>query len=121
MEIDPDDVGRLEKLETHAVQTSSRLDHIERTQVHHGNKLDQIVTAVTRAEGKPVFEIAKTVSMVRDLFAIGAILASLSIWLVLTLTAANDRVTELQIKYQADRLSWIESRFNWRAAIEATK
>jgi len=95
---------RFEQLETHAIKTEGRLDTIERTQHQHGSKLDQIVTAVTRYDSRPVFDIQKTVSMVRDVFAICAVIASLSVWLVLTLTSSRDAATTLEISYLKERL-----------------
>lgn len=51
--VNPEENGRLDKLEDHAIRTEGRLNAIERTQSVHGDKLDQIVNAVTRQESRP--------------------------------------------------------------------
>ncbi len=126
--VDDDDNQRLDKLETHAMQTTARLDHIEKTQGQHSTKLDQIFTAVTRAEGRPSFDLWKAVSSVRDVLAIGAVIGTLSVWLVITLTAAENRVTETKIAWQAEKIEWqserlrrLEASFNWVPRIEMNK
>lgn len=129
-EVDTDD--RLGTLERHAVKTESRLDGIERTQVDHGAKLERIVNAVTGFESRPRFDVHKILSSVRDLVVVASVFASLSLWFVLTITAANDKATELEIKHQAEkveiklsafreRLAWLENGLRWTAQIEAVK
>lgn len=122
------DDDRLEKLEKHATKTEGRLDTIEKTQGHHSTKLDQIFTAVTRAEGRPQFDLWKAVSSVRDVLAIGAVIGSLSVWLVLTLTAAENRVTETKLAWQVEKIEWqnerikrLEAAFEWTAKTEKIK
>ena len=69
------------------------------------------------------------ISTVRDLFAIGAVIATLSVWLVLTLTAANDRAAELVLKHQGEvadlkisvlqnRIDRMSNALNWKATME---
>ena len=96
---------RLGTLEEHASKTEGRLGIIEGVQHTHGEKLDQIVNAVTRHDARPVFDMAKTVTMVAHLFVIGATVATLSVWLILILTAANDKVVEVELRITKERLN----------------
>lgn len=91
---------RLDKLEDHALKTEGRLGIIEQTQSIHGTKLDQIVQAVTTYGARPVFDAHRTVSLVRDVVVMASVFSSLAVWLVLTLTSANDKVTETRLMYQ---------------------
>lgn len=106
--------GRLALLEDHATRTEGRLGVIERTQGEHGDKLDRIMTAVTRYDASPKFDLQKNVSMIRDLVVMASVIASLAVWLVLTLTAANDRVTELKLQQQAEKIEWLSKRVDWQ-------
>jgi hypothetical protein len=108
--------GRLADLEGHATRTEGRLGVIERTQldqgrvqIEHGDKLDRIMTAVTRYDARPIFNIhewVRTAGVVIGLsLTAGGIFSSLAVWLVLTLTAANDRVQEVELRYTKERLT----------------
>lgn len=132
----PDDDTRFSKLEAHAIKTEGRIETIERTQVQHSTKLDQIFTAVTKAEGRPVFDIWRAVSSLRDVVLLAGSVGTLAVWLVLTLTAANTRVTEERLAFQKeygtvierlndsrfkaleDRAAWLTDRFNWKPSFE---
>lgn len=132
----PDDDYRFTKLEAHAIKTEGRIETIERTQVQHSAKLDQIFTAVTKAEGRPVFDIWRAVSSLRDVVLLAGSVGTLAVWLVLTLTAANTRVTEERLAFQKElsgeryelinlrfkaldeRTDWLRDRFNWKPSFE---
>lgn len=117
---------RLDKLETTSIQVEGRLGTIERTQAAQSVVIEKIHTAVTLAQGRPQFDIWKAVSSMRDIFAICAIVGSLSVWLVLTLTAANNQAQEIKLAWQSDRIEWankrlerLEASFSWVPRIEA--
>ncbi len=93
------DDNRLKVLETQGVKTEGRLTHVENTLVVHGSKLDQIITAVNTFSGRPVFDIHKVISSVRDVIVIAGAASSLAVWFVLTLTAAENRATALELAH----------------------
>lgn len=118
--------GRLDKLENTSIQVEGRLGTIERRQEAQSVVIEKIHTAVTLAQGRPQFDFWKAVSSVRDLFAICAVVGSLSVWLVLTLTRAENDVTAIKLAWQADRIDMaskrierLESSFSWVPRIEA--
>jgi hypothetical protein len=111
--------GRLALLEDHATRTEGRLGVIERTQVDHGDKLDRIVVAVTRYDALPKSDFSKNVSMARDLVVMGSVLASLAVWLVITLTAANDRVTDLRLQVVSEKIDWVTKRVDWQPQVQS--
>lgn len=95
---------RLDILENHAVKTEGRVGVIEQTLGVHGEKLDQIVTAVTRYDARPVFDFHTWVKTIGVLIGMGSVFGGLAVWLVLTLTAADARVTEVKLHYAEIRL-----------------
>jgi hypothetical protein len=119
--------GRLDKLEDQAIRTNGRLDAIEATQASHGAKLDGIgaslnnlAHSLVKYDSRPQFDLAKTVSVVRDTFAILAVLGSLAVWFVLTMTAANNQLTVERIARVEDRVTWMRDKFDWRPNLETT-
>lgn len=117
---------RLVKLEDHATKTNSRLDAIEVTQASHGVKLDHIGTSINQLahtlvkyDSQPRFDIYKTVSVVRDVFAICAILGSLSVWFVLTMTQASNQLTAERLSRAEERITWMRDQFSWKPHLEA--
>jgi hypothetical protein len=108
--------GRLDKLEGHAVSTEHRLGNLSAeikglgTIVNlQGSKLDQIIVAITTNEAAskaaPKFDAAKTLGVVKDIAYLVGGIGALSIWLIMTLTASEDRV-------QAAKYSFLEERMN---------
>ena len=99
---------RLDTLERHADRTEGRLEAIEKTQTAHGGKLDEIIRAVTVQGAVPRFnfhEWARTLGMLTGLvFMGGTIISGLAMWLVLTLTAADTRATDIRLSYAERKL-----------------
>lgn len=127
-----DDDGRLIKLENHALKTEGRLDTIEKTQSSHSVKLDQIFTAVTIQQNVPRFDVHKMISTIRDILGIAGVFGFLAVWLIVTLNAATERATALDIKHNAEiaglknsyaleRIDRLTSAFTWRPSIEGAK
>lgn len=106
--------GRLDKLEGHAVSTEHRLGNLS-AEIKglgaivnsQGAKLDQIMQAVTAndaaSKAAPKFDGAKTLTIVKDLAYLFGLVGAVSTWLILTLTAAEDRV-------QATKYAFLEQR-----------
>ncbi len=101
-------LAELERLEEQQRSQEAKLRELATTQVQHGvkldqhgTKLDQIITAVTRYDARPAFDLQKTTSMIRDVFVVGSALSGLAVWLILTLTAADTRLAENEQKHQA--------------------
>ena len=129
---DADQGQRLSALEEHARSTETQLGELSQqvrglasVQSGQSAKLDEIAKAVTRQEFAPRFDFAKSVSVVRDIFAILSIIGGLSIWLVLTLTAADNRVTDTTLSFILKRMERtdaviqkLESRLDWGARTE---
>jgi hypothetical protein len=120
------DDGRLDKLENHAVRTEDRLNNIERTQEAHGGKLDGIgttlqtlTTQLVRYDSRPQFDASRIISTARDVFAILAVCGAFGVWYVTTLAGARSDLLTLEIRHQAEKISWLESRFNWTAQLES--
>lgn len=118
--------GRLDKLEDHAVRTEGRLSAIEGTQAAHGSKLDsiaasigQLSTSLVRYDSRPVFDFHAWVKTVGVLFTVCAILGGLATWFVLTMTAADNRVTAVRLDYQASELQRIRDAMGWRPTFES--
>lgn len=127
-----DDDTRLIKLENHALKSEGRLDTIEKVQGQQSVKLDQIFTAVTIQQNAPKFDIHKMISTVRDILGIAGVFGFLAVWLIVTLNAATERATALDIKHNAEianmrndytreRLDRLMSAFTWRPSIEGVK
>jgi hypothetical protein len=128
--------GRLDKLEGHAVSTEHRLGNLSAeikglgTIVSsQGAKLDQIIIAVTTNDAankaRPQFDFAKTLSIVKDLAYLVGGVGVLSIWLIVTLTAAEDRVQSAQYAFLVQRIDAIvkrldrtDDRFGWSPKLE---
>jgi hypothetical protein len=110
--------GRLDKLEDHAVRTEDRLNVIEKTQGVHGDKLDQIVTAVTRYDSRPVFDFHQWTRTIGVLVAIFGAFATLATWFVLTMNAAENRVVALEIVHLKERIAETRAAWSWVPQIE---
>jgi uncharacterized coiled-coil protein SlyX len=122
------DEARLAALEEHGRHTEKQLGELSHqvrnlAQVQAGQtaKLDRIADAVSRQEYAPRFDFQRSVQTVRDLFVISGTLGALAIWLVVTLTAATDQVTEVRIQSimrdQHDMKDDLK-RFNWVPKLE---
>jgi hypothetical protein len=116
-----DTTARLETLEDHAIKTEGRLTVIESTQRSHGDKLDRIVEAVTTYGARPVFNLSGAISMVRDIFAIASVIGGLAVWFVLTMTAANDRISQIEIAHMRERVATLEKSFSWKPIMESSR
>ncbi len=105
---DMDAEGKLDNLERRADRTDGRLEVIEKTQTSHGGKLDEIIRHVSVQQATPRFnfhEWARTLGMIIGLtFTGGSIISGLAVWLVLTLTAADTRVTDVRLSYAERKL-----------------
>ncbi len=117
---DSDD-NRLKVLETQGVKTEGRLTHVEQTLSIHGSKLDQIITAVSAFSHRPVFDVHKMISSVRDVVVVGGAFCTLAVWFVLTLTAAQQTATtlemkqireihEMELKHMKEKLEWFRTQ-----------
>lgn len=119
-----DDESRLKVLETQGVKTEGRLTHVENTLLVHGGKLDQIITAVNTFSGRPIFDVHKVISSVRDVIVIAGAASTLAVWFVLTLTAADQKSTQLELKHIREmhnvELQQMKERLAWSTAKWAT-
>lgn len=123
---------RFSNLENHARSQEKQLGDLQHqvrnlAQVQNAQtvKLDKIAEAVTKQEFSPRFDFQKSVQIVRDLFVVAATIGGLSIWLVITLTAANDQVAAVKLEYitktqelHKQALERLESRFGWVPRVE---
>jgi len=127
-----DDDTRLHRLETQGVKTEGRLSHVENTLVVHGTKLDQIITSVQQFTGRPIFDIHKMISTIRDILGIAGVFGFLAVWLIVTINAATERATALEIKhnaeiaairneFMAERINRLYGAFAWKPSIEGVK
>lgn len=111
------DDNRLKLLETQGVKTEGRLTHVENTLTVHGSKLDQIILAVNTFSGRPIFDLHKVVSSVRDVIVICGAASTLAVWFVLTLTAANDKATALELSHMKElhalEMNHLKERIAW--------
>src|SRR6185436_1993469 len=94
-----EDDRRLKALETQGVKTEGRLTHVESTLVVHGSKLDQIISAVNTFSGRPVFDVHKVITSLAAITVVVGAASTLAVWFVLTLTAAENRTTALEIAH----------------------
>lgn len=106
-----DQETRLDSIEKVQSSHGGRLEAIEKTQMSHGGKLDEIIRHVTVQQATPKFnfhEWARTIGMLLGLtFTGGSIISGLAVWLVLTLTAADTRVTDVRLSYNERKLDAI--------------
>ncbi|MFA5387035.1 MAG: hypothetical protein WC322_01410 [Candidatus Paceibacterota bacterium] len=107
--------GRLQDLETHAKLTNKELTSVRNILDEYGKDIKQLVAIITKSESRQPFDFFRTLSAARDIFIMLATLASLSVWLILTLTAVNDQVMELKIAHQAEKLDALRAQLpaNW--------
>lgn len=110
---------RIDLLEDNQRETKVRLGEMDRrlmdqgtTLAHHSSKLDQIFQVVTQQQARPQFEASKALGVVRDvvllILAVVGPAATLLVWMITTLTAANDRVQAVQIEYLASQVKEIK-------------
>lgn len=129
--------GRLDKLEQHAVSTENRLggltsamQTLTTVQTTQGAKLDQILSMVMTQDATnkalPRFDFAKVLSLVKDSAYLVALVGALSTWLILTLTAAENRVQAAQYGFITQRMDAIvrrmdrnDDRLGWTPKVES--
>jgi hypothetical protein len=100
--------SRLTVLERHAISTEKRLDGVDA-------KLDQIVTAVTRAESKPQFNPAAIISFVKD----AAILVGLASAAIVYVTSAHVGTDLVLLNFKVGQLSrQADANSGWKAGVE---
>lgn len=95
--------GRLDRVEQHAVGIENRVVNVEKTLAAHGGKLDSIITALTKAEGRPVFNFTESLTVVKDMAILFALVCGGIIWLATIINSAGNAVI-------ANRLDFIEQR-----------
>lgn len=125
---DEDSHKRLNALEDNATETKLRLGEMDRrlmdqgsTLTLHSGKLDQIFQVVTQQGARPQFDPIKVLGIVRDVIlmviAMVAPAATLLVWMITTMTAANDRVQEVQIQYIIKNQDELRQRIGWNTTI----
>lgn len=126
---------RISSLENNAVETKMRLGEMDRRLIDqatilgtHGSKMDQIFQVVNTLGAKPQFDFGRVISYVRDIVAITMMIATpmagVIVWMIITITAANDRVQQLEVEHlketQAQMIKDLHEK-SWPAKVESSK
>lgn len=102
----------------------ARFQRIEDQVTHHGRMLEthgtllqEIHTTVLKQQAKPEFNIGASVTFVKDIMQMCAIVGVLSVWIISVVTSAGDNVTNTRISYIEKQLD----AFQWKPTMEAVK
>lgn len=119
---------RLDLLEEHAGRTEGRLSVIENIQKDHGVKLDGIGSTLStislnmaKTEGRTPFDFHVWVKTIGVLLGIAAAFATLSTWLIITLTRSDIELINYKLATQENRLDDIRKAWTWRPTLESAK
>jgi hypothetical protein len=113
---------RLNQLERQYSVTDSRLDNVENMLASQGQKIDQIVSAVTQVSAKPVFNPAAILSFVRDAAVLIGLAASSIIYIATNISDKPVALLSQRIDSVEQRMSLMPSiGLGWKPTQEERK
>ena len=138
--------GRLDKIEvsvgrldTHAISAEHRMNNLSAeikglgvVVSSQGTKLDEVLRIITAndaaAKVMPRFDFARTLQIVKDLAYLAALIGVLSTWLIITLTAAGNQVSQSKQAFLEQRfdgmirrMDRLDDRLGWTPNLESSK